>query len=197
MNSRHAGALLLAGHLGCETASVVCPPGTFADSERARALLAAARGAGQGLAREDVTICFGAAGRGAVRHDGIVVLPDSRDQEAMAARLAHLGMHVADELYRFPAAGVPCDVQVEAALAAEARAIVAEIEACDRLECTAAPYTFAAEVLTAAPGERVEHVLARLRAEPETDGLDVLVQGYRARCEAAAGAAGDRGATGP
>lgn len=191
MISRHVGALLLAGHMGCEASSVVCPPGTFADGERTPALLAAARGIGQGLAREDVTVCFGAAGRGAVRHDGIVVLPDSSDQKAMTARLAHLGMHVAQGLYRFPAAGVPCDRQVEMALASEALAIVTEIESCDRLGCAAAPYTIAGMVLATVPGERVDRVLALLRAEAEADGLDVLVRGYRTRCEAAAGPSRD------
>lgn len=203
MNSRHFGALLLvghfgalllAGHLACEARTVVCPPGTFADHERAGALLAAACGA-EKLAPEDVTICFGAAARGTVRHDGIVVLPDSPDHEAMAARLAHLGLHVADGLYRFPVAGVPCERQIEAALAAEARAIVAEIEACDQLGCTAAPYTFAGAVLAATPDERTEQVLLRLRAEPEADGLNMLVRGYRKRCTAEGVPRGDSGAT--
>lgn len=195
MNSHHFGALLLAGHLACETGTVACPPDTFADDGRAAALLAAARVAEKRLAHEDVTICFGAAARGAVRHDGIVVLPNSPDREAMAARLAHLGLHVADGLYRFPVAGVPCERQIEAALAAEARAIVAEIEACDHLGCTAVPYTFAGAVLAAPPGERTERVLARLRAEPEADGLNVLVRGYRMRCTAEGAPGGDSGAT--
>jgi hypothetical protein len=38
-------------------------------------------------------------------------------------------------------------------------------------------------VLAATPTERAGQVLARLKSEPETDDLDVLVRDYRTRCE--------------
>ncbi len=184
MHSRHLAALLLTGALACEASVKPCPPGTVADGERARALLAAVAPTQAGQpAIDSPTICFGSHGRGTVRPDGVIVLADSLDSDAAAARLTHMQMHVADGLHHFPVAALPCEPQVEAALAAEARAIVAEIEACDRLTCDAAPYTFAAAVLAAAPTERAGQVLARLKSEPETDDLDVLVRDYRTRCE--------------
>lgn len=128
------------------------------------------------------TICFGGASRGTVRPDGTIVLADWLDDAGAAARFLHMRMHVTDGLHRFPAADIPCATQLETALAAEARAMVAEIEACARLTCDLAPYTFAAEVLAAAPPARTDLVLARLRSEPTTDGLATLVRDYRSRC---------------
>ncbi|WAS96055.1 hypothetical protein [Nannocystis punicea] len=69
--------------------------------------------------------------------------------------------------------------------AAEARAIAAEITACDELGCADPPYAFAAEVLAVAPDLRVGLVHARLRDGPATDGLDLMLRRYRARCEEA------------
>ena len=177
--------LLLVGNFACGTPAGPCPPGTFADGDRASALSATVRGtlAGRGLAIDSTMICFGGGARGTVRSEGLMVLAASLESDAAAARLTHIGMHVADRLHAFPMAGVPCERQVEIALTAEARAIVAEIEVCDELKCDAAPYTFTAAVLAVTSSERAAQVLARLQSEPKTDGLDMLVRGYRARCE--------------
>ena len=166
MDTRTLATLLLAGDLACGAPKPACPPATMADAERAQAVQIAARGtrAGQHLD---------------------VVISSSLDQAAAAARLIHLRMHVADGLHRFPAPGVPCDRQLEQATAAEARAIAAEIAACHELECGDPPYTFAAEVLAATPDERFVRVLARMRDEPATDGLDVMLRRYRERCDEA------------
>jgi hypothetical protein len=129
------------------------------------------------------TICFGGAPRGTLRPDGVVVLADWLDDNGAAARFIHMRMHLADGLHRFPVADVPCADQVEQALVAEARAMVAEIEACERLACALPPFTFAAEVSAAAPAGRTDLVLARLRSEPRADGLAALVGDYRDRCE--------------
>ncbi|MCY1013661.1 hypothetical protein OV079_50660 [Nannocystis pusilla] len=184
IGSRPLAALLLVAGLACEPAPRPCPAGTVAHAERARSLVAAVRGSrvGPAIAGASPTICFGGHARGTSRPDGVVVLADSLADAAATARLAHQWMHVVDGLHRFPAPDVPCDRQLVAALAAEARAIVAEIEVCDELACDAAPFTFAAEVRAAAPAERAGLVLARLQAEPEADGLAVLVRDYRARC---------------
>ena len=184
IDSRPLAALLLVAGLACEPARRPCPAGTVAHTERARALVAAVRGSrvGPAIAGASPAICFGGHARGTSRPDGVVVLADSLDDAAATARLAHQWMHVADGLHRFPAPDVPCERQLAATLAAEARAIVAEIEVCDELACAAAPFTFAAEVRAAAPAERVGLVLARLQAEPEADGLAVLVRDYRTRC---------------
>jgi hypothetical protein len=177
--------LIVLGDLACGEPVVPCPAGTHADEGRARGLIAAAGEirAGRGLVRDGAAICFGGAGRGTVRHDGVVVIADGLDGDAGAARLIHMQMHVADGLHRFPEAGVACERQLESVLMAEARGMVAEIEACEQLGCSAAPFTFAAAVLAAAPAERADVVLARLRAEPGADGLDILVRDYRTRCE--------------
>lgn len=187
MPSRPFAALLLAAHLGCGAPAKPCPPGTVADGERSRALLTALRGThvGHGLAGDDATICFGGLTRGTVSTDGVVRLPAALDSAAAAARLAHLRLHIADGLHHFPAADLPCDRQLAAALAAEARGIVAEIEACAELECDPAPYTFATSVLATKPTARLSLVIERLQAEPEADGLGVLVQDYRTRCKSA------------
>jgi hypothetical protein len=180
-------ALWLAGDLACGGSSVVCPQGTVADEVRARTVAAVADGtrAGRGLAGVDAKVCFGGLTRGTVRHDGVVVIGDGLEGEAAAARMIHLRMHVGDGLHRFPEVGVACERQIEAAIAAEARAIVAEIEACDELRCAAAPYSFAAAVLAMAADQRVSQVMGILRAEPVEDGLRALIGGYRARCDAA------------
>lgn len=181
---RLAASLLLAWVPACGAPAAVCPPGYRTDEARALALVNAARGAraGRGLADEGAAVCFGGSERGAVLPDGVVVLSDGLAVEEAAARFIHLRTHVAEGLHRFPAVGVACDVQLDAARAAEARAIVAEIEACAQLRCAGQPYTFAAEVLAAAPDRRVPGVLARLRDEPAIDGLDVMLRGYRERC---------------
>ncbi len=177
--------LLLVGGFACGIPAQPCPPGTVADDDRASALSATVRriSASHGLAIENTMICFGGGARGTVRPDGLMVLAHSLESDAAAARLTHLGMHVADRLHSFPVAGVPCGWQVEIALSAEARAIVAEIEACDELRCDTAPYSFAAAVLAVASTERAGHVLARLKSEPPADSLDILVRDYRTRCE--------------
>lgn len=186
MDGRSLAALLIAADLACGTPNFECPPGTVADERRAQAVLDAARGtgAGQGLGAGPA-ICFGGLDRGSVRPDGTVVISSSLDQAAAAARLIHLRMHVSDELHQFPAPGGQCDQQMEAAIAAEARAIAAEITACDELGCAEAPYSFAAAVLAVAADQRVGLVRARLREEPEADGLGVMLRRYRARCEEA------------
>jgi hypothetical protein len=185
VDNRHLALLVVLVDLACGSSVGRCPPGTRADEGRARGLIAAVgeTRTGRGLMLADAAICFGGAGRGTVRHDGVVVIADGLDGDEGAARLIHMQMHVEDGLQRFPEAGVACDRQLEAVLAAEARGIAAEIEACEELGCAAAPFTFAAAVLAAAPTERVGVVLARLRAEPGTDGLDILVRDYRTRCE--------------
>jgi len=187
MDTRTLATLLLAGDQACGAPKPACPPATMADAERAQAVQIAARGtrAGQHLDDGAATICFGGHGRGSVLPDGVVVISSSLDQAAAAARLIHLRMHVADGLHRFPAPGVPCGRQLEQATAAEARAIAAEIAACHELECGDPPYTFAAEVLAATPDERFVRVLARMRDEPATDGLDVMLRRYRERCDEA------------
>lgn len=179
--NRLVALLLLAGACGPPP----CPPRTLADDVRARAVQAAAAGtrAGQGLTSGEAALCFGGLERGSVLPDGVVLLSDALERAAAAARLLHLRVHVADGLHRFPAAGVPCERQMEAAIAAEARAIAVEIEACEELRCDAAPYSFAAEVLAAAPAERALRVRARLQEEHPGDGLDGLLRRYRARCE--------------
>ena len=149
------------------------------------AVVAEATRAGRGLAGVDARVCFGGPTRGTVRHDAVVVIADGLAPEAAAARLIHLRMHVGDGLHRYPELGVACAPQIEAAIAAEARAIVAEIEACDELRCAAAPYSFAAAVLAMAADQRASQVIGILRAEPVEDGLRALIGGYRARCEAA------------
>ena len=184
MGTRHLTALLLLGELACEASPRVCPPGTIVDDGRARAVVAAARGtrAGHHLAFEGARLCFGGPTRGTVHTDGVVVLADHLDDGAAAARLTHLWMHVADGLHHFPAAEVPCDRQVQAALVAESRGIVAEIETCAELGCETAPYSFAATVLASAPTQRPDRVLTRLRAQPDADGLGELVRDYQRRC---------------
>lgn len=168
---------------GCE-AEAPCPEGTLADEGRAGGLVAAARGteAGKGLARP--RICFGGGARGTVRPDAVVVLADGLAQSAAVARLVHMQMHLKDSLHKFPIANVPCDRQVFTAMAAEARAIVAEIEVCAQLGCDPAPYSFAGEVLAAASTERSTLVMRKVGAETQEDGLDVLIGDYRRRCEA-------------
>lgn len=184
MDRRHLVALLLAGAVACGTPAAVCPPGTSADDERARMLLAVADGtrAGRELADVDAPICFGGATRGTLRTDRTVVLADWLARDAAAARLIHLRMHVADGLHDFPAPGGACERQLEAVLTAEARAMVAEIEACAQLGCDAPPFGFTDAVLALSPARRVEHVLALVRAGPETDGLAALLRDYRTRC---------------
>lgn len=173
------------GDLACGVPVVRCPAGTHADEGRAGGLIAAAGEipAGRGLVFDESAICFGGDGRGTVRHDAVVVIADELDGDAGAARLIHMQMHVADGLHRFPEAGLACERQLESVLTAEARGMVAEIEACEQLGCLAAPFTFAAAVLAANPAERADVVLARLRAAPGADGLDILVRDYRTRCE--------------
>jgi hypothetical protein len=186
--------LLICGVPGCGAPAAACPSGYVSNEERARALVNAARGtrAGREVVGDGVGICFGGHERGSVLPDGVVVISDGLTGGEAAARLIHLRTHVAEGLHNFPAVGVACDRQMEGAIAAEARAIVAEIEACAELRCTEQPYGFAAEVLAAAAGERVAGVLARLRDEPEGDGLDVMLGRYRARCdEAQRGSDGD------
>ncbi|MCY1009352.1 hypothetical protein OV079_28065 [Nannocystis pusilla] len=156
----------------------------MADVGRARAVLDAARGTRAGRGLDDApAICFGGHDRGSVLPDGVAVISSSLDHENAAARLIHLRTHVADGLHRFPAPGVPCDRQMEVVMAAEARAIAAEITACDELGCAEPPYTFASKLLAAAPDERVGLVLARMRDEPAADGLDGMLRRYRVRCE--------------
>lgn len=127
-------------------------------------------------------MCFGGATRGTVREDGVMVLADGLADGEAAARLVHLRMHVGDGLHRFPGVGVACERQIEVAIAAEARAIVAEIEACDELRCATAPYTFAPAVLGTAAESRVSQVSGILRAGPVEDGIRAMIGGYRARC---------------
>ncbi len=187
-------ALLICGVPGCGAPAAACPPGYAGNEERARALVNAARGtrAGREVVGDGVAICFGGHERGSVLPDGVVVISDALAGGEAAARLIHLRTHVAEGLHRFPAVGVACDRQMEGAMSAEARAIVAEIEACVELRCASQPYSFAGEVLAAPAAERVAGVLARLRDEPESDGLDVMLGRYRARCdEAQRGAIGE------
>ncbi|MDC0723709.1 hypothetical protein [Nannocystis bainbridge] len=186
MQSRSLAALLLAGDLACGPPAPECPPATAVDPARAQAVLATARSTRPGHGLDGgATICFGGHDRGSVLASGAVVIADSLDRPAAAARLIHLRLHVADGLHRFPTPGVACEAQMEAARAAEARAITAEIEACDELGCAEPPYSFAAAVLAAAPEARIDLVLARLRDEPAADGLGLMLRNYRARCEAA------------
>lgn len=187
LNSRALAPLLLAWGLACRSPAP-CPAGTRADVARADDLLALLRRTDAGrtaTAVDDATICFGGATRGAVRPGRIVVLAESLPRERAAARLAHLLAHVADGLDRFPTPDVACEPQIEAALAAEARGIVAELAAWDALgRAGDPPYSFAAAALAASPAERPALVLARLRgasAEP-TDELHALVRDYHDRC---------------
>lgn len=179
--------LALAGELACGASAVVCPQGTVTDGERARRVAALAEGtrAGRGLVGGESAVCFGGATRGTVRDDGVTTIAAELADGEAAARLIHLRMHVADGLQRFPAVGVACERQIAAAIAAEARAMVAEIEACEELGCAAAPYSFAAAVLAMPAERRVVEVTAIVRAEPVADGVRAMIAGYRARCEAA------------
>lgn len=180
-------ALLICGVPACGAPAAACPSGYVGNAERARTLVNAARGtrAGREVVGDGVSICFGGHERGSVLPDGVVVISDALTGGEAAARLIHLRTHVAEGLHEFPAVGVACELQMEGAIAAEARAIVAEIEACEQLRCAEQPYSFAAAVLAAAAGERVAGVLARLREEPDSDGLGVMLARYRARCEEA------------
>lgn len=180
-------ALLLAGDLACGTPTPACPTGTARDDERAQAVRDVARGVRGGPVGDAEVICFGGDDRGSLLPDGVVLLSDALDVRAAAARLIHLQHHAADGLHRFPAIGVACDRQMAHVIAAEARAIAAEIAACDELGCAAPPYSFAAVVLAAAPDERAARVEARLRDGPATDGLDVQLHRYQARCDEAQG----------
>ena len=113
------------------------------------------------------------------------MLADSLAPGLAAARLVHMLAHRRDGLHRYPAAGLPCAAQVDAALAAESRGIVAEIEAWHALGRPAdPPYSFALATLAASPAARPDLVLARLRAAPASapDGLDLLARDYRERC---------------
>lgn len=176
----------LCGGLGCGPADVACPGETVADAERAREVLAAAgrTRVGRSVAL-DGPLCFGGSERGALLPGGEVVIAERLVIAEAAARAIHLNMHRQDGLHRFPRAGVACERQLADVTDAEARAIVAELEACAELECAEAPYSFAGEVLALAPADRGEAVRTRLRAEPTSDGLAAMMQGYRRRCEAA------------
>lgn len=189
MHRRCLAPLLLAGHLACAPSAPACPPASSPDAGRAQAVLTAARStrAGQHLAldHKDAAICFGGLDRGSLLPDGVVVISSSLDDAAASARLIHLRTHVADELHRFPWPDIACDVQMERVLAAEARAMAAEIAACAELGCGDPPYTFALDILAAPASERTDRMLARLRDEPTADGLDATLRRYRERCEQA------------
>lgn len=180
-------ALAIAAALACapEAPAPACPPGSHSDRDRSQALLAAlplpARSAAAD--RDDPAICFGGRTRGTVRPDGVIVLADSLAPGPAAARLAHMLMHLADDLHRFPVAGAPCAPQIAAALAAEARAIVAEIEVWHALAAgDDPPYPFTRDILDAAPATRRDLVLAHLHAADPGDQLAPLVRDYRDRC---------------
>lgn len=172
-----------------------CPPGSHPDRDRSLALRTTLRRTAAGGAltaiadrsdrpdRHEPAICYGGHTRGSVRPDGVIVLADSLAPGPAAARLAHMLMHLADELHHFPVAGVPCARQIASALTAEARAIVAEIEVWHALaDASEPPYTFARALLDAAPATRHDLVLARLHAADPGDELAPLVRDYRDRC---------------
>lgn len=178
-------ALLLAGTLACEAPGApACPPGSHADRDRSDALLAAARrGTATGATPGDPAICFGGAARGTLRPDGVIVLGDALSPAAATARLVHMLAHLDDQLHRFPVPDVACELQIESALAAEARAIVAEIETWHDLAADPEPpYRFTPAILAAAPAARHALVRERLDADDASDGLDLLARDYRARC---------------
>jgi hypothetical protein len=192
--SRPLASLLLIAGLACDPGAPTpeCPPGTRADPVRARDLLDVVRRSRSDspTAAPDPPICFGGAARGTVRPDGVIVLADSLAPGPAAARLAHMRLHLADGLQRYPVADIPCTQQIESALTAEARGIVAEIEVWHALERPGSPpYSFALAALAESPELRVDFVREQMRVAPATDALDVLVDDYRLRCPEAGPAA--------
>ncbi|WP_293274887.1 hypothetical protein [Nannocystis sp.] len=183
-------ALGLAAVLACtapEPPAPACPPGSHPDPDRSHALRTALRrtAAGEALVAvaDDPPICFGGASRGSLRPEGVIVLADSLAPGPAAARLAHMLLHLADDLHHFPIAGAPCAPQIASALAAEARAIVAEIEVWHALaDADDPPYPFTRDILDAAPATRRDLVLTRLHAADPGDELAPLVRDYRDRC---------------
>lgn len=133
--------------------------------------------------------CFGEMRVPATLGDARLVLDATAGDAETAARVMHLLAH-----HTSPFAPVdgfdssrPCAPQVDAALDAEARALVREIADRARLHVDSPrlPFAFAADVHRAADdASRARIVRAFIDAHPDGGGgLDALASGYTAECE--------------
>jgi hypothetical protein len=190
-----AALLLLAGLApACRSQDPTraCPARFAPDPPRAAALVEALRAAPEGAAllgrAPSPFLCFGPARVSSVTTDQVVLFDaDLRGAEA-AARLGHLVEHLAEGLPLGRVTDEDCAVQVDRALAAEARALALELRLRRALGAPSGdgrrlPFTFE-DAFWAAPEDRREAlVLADLRAHPDGGpGLDALASGYARRC---------------
>lgn len=175
-----------------ETGADDCPGGTAFDPPRAATLLDGVKRTQAGaraLARldgRDYRVCFGGLELGSLRAGGVLVLDRSAPDGPSVARLVHLLEHLADALDRFPAPDVPCPQQLDAVIASEARAIVAELDTRRELGLEGgAPHGLTDQLRGLAAHERHALLERHLRAPDDQASPDLaeLMRSYTARCE--------------
>jgi hypothetical protein len=116
-----------------------------------------------------VLVCFVELADQSVVAGKTMLLDRTKDDRALAARMAHLFMHLEDPIFETP--GPDCDAWVDLVLQAEARAYAVEIRALKKL---GAPSPYAFDEMDA---------LAFLRAHPHGGGgIDALGDDYARRC---------------
>jgi hypothetical protein len=169
-----------------------CPARFALDPARAAALVEALRAAPDGaalLARAPApTLCFGPAAVSSVTTEGILLFDAGLRGPEAAARLGHLVDHLAEGLPMARPTDEDCAIQVDRALAAEARALALELRLRRALGAPSGdgrrlPYAFEDAFWTTPDDRREALVLADLRAHPDGGpGLDALASGYARRC---------------
>ena len=169
-------------------------PARFApDPARAAALVDALRAAPgraepSSPARPPLLVCFGPARVSTVTTEQVVLFDADLHGAEATARLGHLVEHLAEGLPLGRVTDEGCAVQVDRALAAEARALALELRLRRALGAPSGdgrrlPYTFEDAFWTAPADRREALILADLRAHPDGGpGLDALASGYAQRC---------------
>lgn len=137
---------------------------------------------GRQLVREaaQASVCYGAVAPSVVTQEHALLIDERLGDDEAAARFAHLLMHVAHgSPLRLEGSG-DCEAKVAAALAAEGRALAAEVRLRDVFGVR--------EPVGALPFEEAdaEAIAIWLHAHPDgADGVAPLARDYLARCEVA------------
>jgi hypothetical protein len=167
-----------------------CPFGYVDHVGRKESLLALLNATDEGrrivssLGASEVRFCFGRIDVPVVSEGRLLLLDQSADDAPLAARTAHLFLHIVngppvpDEIAR----GADCDAIVDRALHAEARAYAVEVRLRRELGVAGVRYEFEPAFWASEDGERTiyEYLVAHPDGGP---GLDALGTAYRQRCE--------------
>lgn len=127
-----------------------------------------------------VRYCFGKIGSPVIDHKGVMYLDRTLPNDVLAARVAHLGMHLLSPISFHR--GEPCHKQVQKALQQESQAISVEllVRMARKVRSKRLLYPFAAAAGRCTREQRAAFVYKQLLQQPK--GMPPLRRDYMRRC---------------